>query len=130
MEWFISICVLLLAALILTLLVKQSGAASLAAVLTLGVAALVLLRFLPRLHEVFGVFRSLGEQAGLSAGYMGVILKIMAISYLAEFAAALCRDAGESAYAAKMELAGKLAVIMLAVPVIVNMLNNVWQMLP
>lgn len=130
MEWFLAICALLLTALILTLLARQSGAPSLAALLTLGVSALVLLRFLPRLREVFGVFRSLGEQAGLNGGYLAVILKIVVISYLAEFAAALCRDAGESAYAAKMELAGKLAVIMLAVPVIVNMLEDVWQILP
>lgn len=130
MEWFLAVCALLLTALILTLLVKQSGAASLAVLLTLAVSAAVLLRFLPRLREVFGVFRSLGEQAGLSGGYLSVILKIMAISYLAEFAASLCRDAGETAYAAKMELAGKLAVILLAVPVIVNMLESVWQILP
>lgn len=130
MEWFLAVCALLLTALILTLLVKQSGAASLALLLTLAVSAAVLLRFLPRLREVFGVFRSLGEQAGLSGGYLSVILKIMAISYLAEFAASLCRDAGETAYAAKMELAGKLAVILLAVPVIVNMLESVWQILP
>lgn len=130
MEWFLAVCALLLTALILTLLVKQSGAASLALLLTLAVSAAVLLRFLPRLREVFGVFRSLGEQAGLSDGYLSVILKIMAISYLAEFAASLCRDAGETAYAAKMELAGKLAVILLAVPVIVNMLESVWQILP
>lgn len=124
------VCALLLAGLVLTLLIKQCGANALAMVFTLAVGVLVLARFVPLLGRVFAVFADLAEQAGLSQNYWGVIVKIMVISYVAEFAASLCRDAGETAYAAKMELAGKLAVIMLALPVIVNLLAQVWQILP
>lgn len=130
MEWFLAICGMLLAATVLVLLIRESGQAALAAVFSLAVGALVLGRLVPRLGAIFDVFSGVAEQAGLNSNYLGVLLKILAISYVAEFAAALCRDAGEAAYATKLELAGKLAVITLGVPIIVNMLNSVLAILP
>ncbi len=130
MSLFFTLTGVLLAALFVSLLLKQSGLAAFASLLALGVSALVLARLLPLLAEVLAVFRGLAAASGLSGEYLGIILKILAVSYTAEFVASLCRDAGESAYAAKVELAGKIAVMLLAVPVIVNILDAVLQILP
>ncbi len=130
MSLFFMLAGVVLAGLFVSLLLKQSGLPALSYLLALGVSALVLLRLLPLLSEILAVFRRLAEGAGLSGGYLGIILKILAISYAAEFIASLCRDAGESAYAAKVELAGKISVMLLAVPVIVNILDTVLQILP
>ena len=130
MSLFFTLTGVLLAALFVSLLLKQSGLAAFASLLALGVSALVLARLLPLLAEVLAVFRELAAASGLSGEYLGIILKILAVSYTAEFVASLCRDAGESAYAAKVELAGKIAVMLLAVPVIVNILDAVLQILP
>lgn len=130
MELFFMLAGVVLAGLFVSLLLKQSGLPVLSYLLALTVSALVLLRLLPLLAEIFVVFRRLAEGAGLSGQYLGIILKILAISYAAEFIASLCRDAGESAYAAKVELAGKISVMLLAVPVIVNILDAVLQILP
>lgn len=130
MELFFMLAGVVLAGLFVSLLLKQSGLPVLSYLLALTVSALVLLRLLPLLAEIFVVFRRLAEGAGLSGQYLSIILKILAISYAAEFIASLCRDAGESAYAAKVELAGKISVMLLAVPVIVNILDAVLQILP
>lgn len=130
MSWFFAVCALLLAATVLTVLVKESGGAVYAPILTLAVAVLIFGQVIPRLSEIFAVFVDFGEQAGVNRQYLLVIMKIMVISYLTEFLAALCRDAGESAYAAKLELVGKLSVITLAIPVVVNMLSAVLSILP
>lgn len=121
---------LALAALFAVLLLKQSSLPSLALLLSLAVGAIILLRLLPWLSEIIAVFRRLAEQSGLSQLYLSVILKIIAVSYVTEFAAGLCRDAGESALATKIELAGKVVVIVLAVPIIVNILDSVVSILP
>lgn len=130
MEWFWAVLGVLLAGAVMSLLVKQAGQLWLAPILGLGVGALVLLRLAPMLGEVLAVFADLAEQSGLGREYMAVLLKILAASYVAEFGAALCRDAGEGAFAAKVELAGRVCVVVLALPVVVDMLTLVLEILP
>lgn len=130
MEWFWGVVGLLLAAAVLSMLVRQAGQAAFAMLLTLTVGALVWVQLLPRLSQIVQVFADLAEEAGLAQEYLAVIVKIILISYLVEFGAALCRDAGESAFAAKMEVAGKLAVISLSVPVVAAVLGEVLAILP
>jgi stage III sporulation protein AD len=54
--------------------------------------------------------------AGLSASYTVILLKTLGICFLAQFAADACRDAGENALASNVELAGKIAIIIIALP--------------
>lgn len=118
-----------LAGVFLVLVLKQCGMPSLAFVLVLTVGALVLLRLLPAVGEVVSLFRRLADGAGLNKLYLSVLLKIVIISYLAEFVAGMCRDAGESALAAKVELAAKIVIMTLSVPIIVNILDSVVRLL-
>lgn len=121
---------LALAGLLTSLLLKQSGLPPLAFVLQLALGVLIIWRLLPLLDEVLQVFRRVADEAGLNQLYLSVLLKIIAVSYVAEFAASLCRDAGESALAAKVELAAKVVVLLLAVPIVVNILDSVVNILP
>lgn len=130
MDWFWALTGVLWAGAVLALLVRQAGQVWMVPVLGLAVGALVLARLWPRLCEVLAVFAGLAEIAGLERGYLGVLVKILVVSYVAEFGAALCRDAGESAFAAKLELCGRVAVMVLALPVVVDMLALVLEILP
>ncbi len=65
---------------------------------------------------------SLASQKGLS-GYLALLLKALAAAISCQLTAALCRDCGESALAEKAELAGKLAILALAVPSVVQLLE-------
>lgn len=130
MDGFLLTLGLVLAAAVLCLLVRQAGEPVLALVLGLAVGVLLWLRLLPELGQVCAAFAGLAEQAGLQPGYLAVLLKIILISYLAEFGAALCRDAGEGALAGRLELAGRVAVVALALPVVVELLTMVLSILP
>ena len=44
------------------------------------------------------------------------MFKTLGICFLAQFAADSCRDAGESALASKVELAGKISILVLSLP--------------
>lgn len=61
------------------------------------------------------ISRLLGS-AGISSQYEVILLKTLGICFLAQFAADACRDAGESALASKMELAGKISILILSLP--------------
>lgn len=130
MATFFALVGLALAGLFCSLLLKQSGLPPLALLLQLALSVLIIWRLLPLLGDVLQVFRRVADTSGLSSLYLGVLLKIIAVSYVAEFAAGLCKDAGESALAAKLELAAKVVVLLLAVPIVVNILDSVVNILP
>lgn len=62
--------------------------------------------------------------------YLNTVLRIVAIAYIAQFGAQICRDAGESAIGGKIELAGKIMIMFLAVPMLLVILDSVLQLLP
>ncbi len=68
-------------------------------------------------------FRVIAEKTGTDTRYFLIILKITGISCCTDFAANLCRDAGESAVAAKLEIAGKVVIMAMTVPIIKSFLE-------
>ena len=62
--------------------------------------------------------------------YLTTILKIIGITYVAEFGAQICRDSGQGALATKVELAAKVIIMMMAVPIMAAILDAVWKLLP
>lgn len=65
----------------------------------------------------------------IDAGYLKVMLKVIGTAYLAQFAADLCRDAGENAVAGKVELAGRVLILALCLPVLMSILEMVGSIL-
>ena len=55
--------------------------------------------------------------AGLDGGYSRTLFKALAVCYITQLGSDCCRDAGESAIAGKIELAGKAAVVVISLPV-------------
>ena len=62
-------------------------------------------------------------QSGLEKKYFSAILKIIGISYITEFASQICKDAGEGAIALKLEMLGKVFVMLLSMPIIQGFLE-------
>ena len=61
----------------------------------------------------------------LDAGTQGILLKALGIAFITEMAASICRDSGESTLAGWVETAGKLEILLLAVPLIRTVLDTV-----
>lgn len=57
--------------------------------------------------------------------YFKILVKIIGITYLAEFSSDLCKDAGASVLAAQIELFGKLSILVLCMPVMTTLLKTV-----
>ncbi len=45
------------------------------------------------------------------------MLKVIAVSYLTQFTVDICKDAQETAIASKVELAGKITILIMALPI-------------
>lgn len=96
----------------------------------LAVAAVVFLMIADRLLGVLTVLRDLAVRANVSLLYLNVVLKIIGVAYVAEFGAQICRDANEGAIAGKVELAGKVIILALAVPIVIAVMEAIIKLLP
>lgn len=98
--------------------------------LTLGAGAIIFLFILTPIESALQLIRTLSGQAGINNIYMETLLKIIGIAYLAEFGAHIARDAEQEAIAAKIELAGKMIIIMLAIPIFQVLIETVLALIP
>lgn len=102
----------------------------LAVQLSLTLAAVIFLLVLNKLNVVVNLFRDLAEKANISHLYLNTILKIIGIAYITEFGAQVCRDANEGAIAGKIEFAGKILVMVMAIPIIALVLDTIVKLVP
>ena len=88
----------------------------------LAVGILILLYISGYLQEAIRFLTSMAERTGLGARSIG-------IAYLTEFSAQLCKDAGYGAIAMKVELAGKLMILVTALPVFQSLVDLILSLL-
>jgi stage III sporulation protein AD len=92
-------------------------------------SVLIFLMVLPMLSETVQLLSRLGEMAGGEAAYIAVGIRVIGVAYIAEFGASVCSDANESAIAAKIELAGRVVILVMAMPVVVDIVRVVTGLL-
>ena len=100
-----------------------------APLISLAAGLAVVFMLLGQLEPIFSQMEEILQQAGIGTEYIAVLLKSLGICYITQLAADTCRDAGESAIASKMELAGKITVMTLAVPYFTGMLQTVGELI-
>ena len=61
----------------------------------------------------------------LAPVYIEMLLKMLGITFVAEFSSALCRDAGYQTIAKQIEVFAKLAVLVLGLPVVFSLLEMI-----
>ncbi|HOQ38634.1 MAG TPA: stage III sporulation protein AD [Acetivibrio sp.] len=91
---------------------------------------IILVVILGKISAVVDLLNSYAQKVNIDLIYFSTLLKIIGIAYIAEFGAEVCRDAGEGAIASKVELAGKVIIILLAVPIITSLLDLIISILP
>lgn len=57
--------------------------------------------------------------------YIRLLIKVAGISYICEFSSSLCRDSGYSSVAAQIEMAGRLSILVMSMPVVMALLNTI-----
>lgn len=78
-----------------------------------------------RLQAVASVFSELAQYVTIKETYLEILLKIAGISYIADFSASLCRDAGFSAIAGQIEIFGKISILTISMPVVAALLKTI-----
>jgi len=115
--------------LVLIMVIRQNNE-ELAVMLSLAAGIMIFLQLISPLQSVLTILEELTIQADLNLNYIDTLLKIVGIAYITEFGAQVCKDAEEGTIAKKIELAGKVAIMLLAVPLVIMILETVLTLLP
>lgn len=81
-----------------------------------------------RLGELTDTVRMMQKELGLGDGYLRLLMKMLAVTCIAQFASAVCRDCGNSAIAGQIDLFARLTLAALGTPVftaLIRMINSV-----
>ncbi|WP_368652053.1 stage III sporulation protein AD [Ornithinibacillus sp. 4-3] len=90
----------------------------------------IFLMIINHIGAVFQLLTSLGNRAMIDDVYLNTILKIIGIAYVVEFSANMTKDVGLTALASKIELAGKISILLLAIPIITAVIEALLNFLP
>ena len=91
-------------------------------------SVIILLFVFDELKSVIDLINSLMQKSSIESTYIKIILKVIGISYIIEFGKDICKDAGESAIANKMEMAGKVIIVSLSIPVVASLIDIVTEL--
>jgi len=82
------------------------------------------------LSYVIDTIRDLSRRANLEITYFSTILKIIGTAYIVEFGSQISRDAGQNSIAMKIELAGKIIIMTLAIPILMSLMDLIIKIMP
>jgi len=84
---------------------------------------IILLASAEGIGSVFSEVESIMRMTNVDVRYFGSILKVIGVAYLTEYGSELCRDSGYASVAVKLELCGKVCIMLFTIPVIRSFLN-------
>ena len=109
-------------------LLFKSGKSEYAVLISLAGCVLIFFVGLGQLKGIMYGLKQLLSYVVLPDGYLAVLLKILGITYLAEFSSNLCKDAGHGAIGNQIELVGKLTILCVSMPVLMALLETIQEL--
>ena len=105
------------------LVVLKEEKKEMAIMLSIAAGVLLLVYIVSKVTPVVDMLNSMINNSGINKDFLVIILKITGIAYVVEFGKNICLDAGQSAIATKIEMAGKVIIVTLSLPLITSLVN-------
>ena len=96
---------------------------------TLVVEAIILFFAVGKLGYLLETLRKIQDYLPIESTYMNLLLKMIGITFVGQFSAGICRDAGYSAMASQIETFGRLTVLALGMPMVTALLETIYEYL-
>ncbi|MBQ8318546.1 MAG: stage III sporulation protein AD [Lachnospiraceae bacterium] len=78
-----------------------------------------------RLRYIVDSLKGITDSIDVDKGYIIILIKLIGIAYICEFAAGISRDAGYGAVASQIELMGKLTMLMVSLPILLSLVESI-----
>ena len=82
-----------------------------------------------RMGHIVSSLESVAAHINIKETYLVILLKLIGIAYICEFASGISKDAGYSAVASQIELAGKISMLMISLPVLLQVVESILEMM-
>lgn len=115
-------------ALFIVLIVRDKRQ-DLAVQLSIVVGILIFLFMINKITAILQLLQELALKANIDFIYLNTVFKILGIAYIASFCSEICKDAGEGSIAAKVEFAGKILILVLAIPILMAVLQSILKIM-
>lgn len=116
-------------ALVITIILKQYKP-EIAIYISIVAGIAIFFLILDKLTGIIDLLNNLSKKSGVNAEYLTILLKITGVAILTEFGVSICKDAGETAIASKMDFGGKIIIISMSIPIISALLELILQIIP
>ena len=89
----------------------------------------IFLGILEQLEILIDAIREVGTFINIEKTYIGTLIKMLGITYLAEFSSGICKDAGYQALATQIEIFAKITISVLSLPILLALLRTIREFL-
>ena len=110
-----------------TLLAVQfkSGKSEYGIYISVALSLVIFFAIIGRLEVIIDALRTIANYINMDTAYIGTLIKMLGITYVAEFSAGICKDAGYQTGALQIEIFILVAVLVLSMPVLMALLNTI-----
>lgn len=103
----------------------KNGKAEYGIYISIALSLLIFFIILGYMDTILKMIRSIGSYINIDAVYINIFLKMIGITYIAEFSSNICKDAGYQTIAGQIEIFGKLAILTLSLPILTALLDTI-----
>ena len=83
-----------------------------------------------KLNFIVEEINKLADRANIPSMYISLIIKLIGIAYIMEFAVSLCKDCGENNIASKLEFGGKIIIMSMSFPILLSIIDAIIGIIP
>ena len=104
-------------------LILREAKSEFSVVVALAGGIVVVLSVINYFSDVFSVISDIAKSAGLATSVVTLLIKVIAIGYVTEFSSSIIDDMGLPSLSDKVTLAGKLIIVAVSLPIVVQLFN-------
>lgn len=109
---------------ILCLVIKKNSP-EMANFVAITAGVIILLSVVMKLNFIVEGIQTLSNKVNIPSMYISLIIKLIGICYIIEFAVSLCNDCGEKNIATKLEFGGKIIIMTMSFPILLSIVDTI-----
>lgn len=89
------------------------------------IGILIFMSLAGHLRTIIDTVKELTKTINIEHGYITILLKMLGITYVAEFSSGICKDAGFQTIASQIEIFSKISILVLSMPILVALIQTI-----
>ena len=107
----------------------KSGKSEYGIYITVVLSLIIFFSVLGHIGTIVEAMKGIGRFIQMDQAYIGTLIKMLGITYIAEFSSGICKDAGYQTIASQIEIFGKLSILAVSMPILMALMEMVQDIL-